>query len=220
MINHKLAQDAFRARAESLVVATTGSATLSATPAGYARASGSFVTDGFVKGMEVSPTAFTQTTPGIVTAVAPLLLTISGGRTVQSSGSGRTLSVGLPLMRAYENDQFVADATRPYVTEEFVPGGTGIKTFPRRIGRFQEDGLSVWSWYGITGVGKDALTASVDALMRLFTPATLLPLSDGSSIDIPGDAAVYRSQIRRIESWAVITVQIPWRAHTRNVVAA
>jgi hypothetical protein len=222
MIDFLLAQFAFRARAATVIVCTTGSATLAATTAGYTRTAGSFVADGFLVGMEITPTGFTQTAPGVVSAVTATLLTIDGGRTAQASGAGRTLTAGLPLLRAWENDQpFTRDVTRPFVEEDFVPGGSSVLTWPARIGILEQDGISTFKWYGIQGVGDDAISASVTALMRLFTPGTYLSLSDGSSIEISGDVAVKRSQIMNTDDgWAVCAVTIPWRAYTRNVVAA
>lgn len=220
MLDLRLARAAFRARASNLVVVTTGSATLSATTSGYARSSGSFVTDGFVKGMEVVPAGFTQTTPGIVTAVTALTLTIEGGRTAQTSGSGRSLTVGLPLQRAWENEGLTPVSGRPFIEHDFVPGGGDLRTIPGRTGTIAEDGLSVWRWYGITGVGTDAIDAGVQALLALFTPATKLSLSNGQAVWMRGDVIARASQIVRVDSWAVCTVRIPWETRTRNAVAA
>ena len=222
MIDFLLAQLAFRTRAATLVVSTTGSATLGATAAGYTRAAGSFVTDGFLVGMEVVPTGFTQTAPGVVSAVTATLLTIDGGRTVQTAGAARSLTVGLPSLHAWENDSpLTRYVTRPFLEEDFVPGGSSNTTWPARIGLFDQDGLAIYKWYGVQNVGVDAISASVTALMRLFTPGTYLALADGSSIQVRGDVAVKRSQIMNTgDGWAVCIVTIPWRTTTRNVVAA
>ena len=72
MIDHLAALLALRGRALTLSVATTGSTSLSATTTGYARAAGSFITDGLVVGAEITASGFT--TPanngqGVVTAV-------------------------------------------------------------------------------------------------------------------------------------------------------
>src|SRR3972149_4040320 len=103
MPDPELAHLAIRSRVASVVVATTGSITMSATATGYARTTGSFLTDGFAVGMEVTPTGFTQTTVGIVTNVETLALEIFGGRAVQSAGAGRTLTTKLPTKRGWEN---------------------------------------------------------------------------------------------------------------------
>ena len=81
MISNSAVLLALRNRALSLVVATTGSVSLSATATGYARAAGSFVTDGFKVGMDLTATGFT--TPGnngahVLMAVTALTLSCLG----------------------------------------------------------------------------------------------------------------------------------------------
>lgn len=221
MLNHKLARTAFRNRAVALSVATTGTISLSATATGYARASGSFITDGFLVGMEVVPTGFTQTTYGIITGVTALALTIEGGRTVQASSSGRTLTVGLPLLRAWENTAgLTLSPTRPYIVEQWVPATAAVTTMPSRIGNRHETGLSIWNWYGIAGVGTDALDAQADALLARFATATEFTLSDGAVVKVRGNPAPSRSQSRTIDGWSVVTITVPWQVNTRNAVAA
>lgn len=221
MINERLLAAAQRSRAESLSVATTGSTTLSATATGYARASGSFITDGFAVGMEVKPTGFTQTATGIITAVTATALAIDGGRTVQASGSGRTLAVGLPAIRIYDNKKGTPSALVPYVTNEFVQGVTGVKTLPTKRGRLEEDWLSFWTFYGIAGTGDDALLAYADALKALFAGGTVITLSDASNAYVPGDKAPKRGQIIPVDGgWARCMVTVQLRGSTRNVVAA
>lgn len=221
MVNQRLLQTAIRSRAESLVVATTGSASLSATGAGYARTTGSFVTDGFVVGMELVPTGFAQTTPGVVTAVSATLLTIDGGRTAQAASSGRSLAVGLPTLRVYQNRKLAPTNLRVYVTEELVQGATGVKTLFARSGRFQEEWLSFWTLYGIAGTGDDAMLAWVDAFKRLFTAGTRFTLSDGNTADVRRDVTVKNGQILPVDGgWARCTITIPLIGSTTNAVAA
>lgn len=221
MIDEALLQAAIRSRAESLVVATTGSATLSATATGYARATGSFITDKFLVGQEVTPSAFTQTTPGLITAVSALALEINGGRTVQAAGSGRSLVVGLPALRAYDNKTITPLGYRHFITEELVPGATVIKTWPTRLGRFQEEWLSVWTWYGVAGTGAAGIRACVDAFKRLFASGTNLALSDSTSAFVRGDVAIKSGQILPVDGgWARCTITIPLRGSTQNVIAA
>jgi hypothetical protein len=218
MLDHALARAALRTRALTTVVATTGSATLAASAAGYTRTTGSFLTDGFSVGMEVVPTGFTQTTPGIISAITATLLTISGGRTVQTSGSGRTLAVGIPAMRAYQNVPFTPDPQRPYIVEGFEPLPMRVTTIARAHGKLEEIVLSVWNWYGIAGVGTEAIDRGVDAFIAKFTPGTHLSLSNGTALQMAG--TVGRSGLRAIDSWIVCTITIQCRASTRNAVAA
>lgn len=221
MINQTLLNAAIRARAETLVVTTTGSATLSATATGYARVAGSFVTDGFVAGMEVVPTGFTQTDAGVVTAVSALALTISGGRTAQASAAGRSLATGLPAIRVYDNRKGAPTVLRPYVTNELVQGATQIKTWPTSRGRFQEEWLSIWTFYGIAGTGDAALFAWVGAFKALFAPGTTITMTDSTTARVRGDVAPKNGQILPVDGgWARCTVTIPLRSSTANVIAA
>lgn len=224
MIDEELATLALRARAASLVVATTGSTTLEATATGYVRASGSFLTDGFRPGMEVVPTGFTQTTVGIVDkTLTATVMPIIGGRTVQASGSGRTLAVGLPLTRSYENIVLASGPPqgRPWINEDYVPGGASVLTLPTRRGLYDEDGLYILTWYGVAGLGLGAIRKGCDKLKALYAPGTSFTLSDGTVIRIRGDHAPIAGQITAIDGgWAYCQVTIPWRSVTRNQVVA
>lgn len=227
MINDILAQLAFRARATSLVVATTGSTSLAATSTGYTRSSGSFVSDGFVVGMEITAAGFGSAgNNGVkrVTKVQAGTLTvtsITGGNVTESAGSGRSLLAGLPLLRAWENIEFTPISGRPYVAEEWVPGGSSVITWPEKTGIFHEDGLSQWRFYGLPKVGVSALRATVTAFKKLFTPGTFFNLSDGTTVAVRGDTAVKSSHILPAEpGWVVCIVSIPWQTFTRNATAS
>jgi hypothetical protein len=220
MLNHRLAKLAFRNRAASTVVATTGSTTLGANAQGYTRASGSFVTDGFYVGMEVVPTGFPQIAPGIVTAVTATLLSIQGGRTVAAADTARSLTVGLPTLRAYENKPLTTIGDRPFIAEQWVPSPGVVTTIPARSGRHAETGYSIWNWYGIAGVETDALDVQADALLARFAPWTPITLSNGVIMMVRTKPAPFRSQIINVEGRPVVTISIPWEVSTRNVVAA
>jgi hypothetical protein len=80
---------------------TTGAQSLSATATGYARASGSFITNGFVVGMQVNATGFTNAANNglsTVTAVTATALTVTktGGTVVEAAGPGRTITASPP----------------------------------------------------------------------------------------------------------------------------
>ncbi len=219
MLDEELAQLAIRARAATLVVAATGETSLSATSTGYARAAGSFVADRFVVGQEVTPSGFPQTAVGVITAVSALEMRISGGRTVASADVGRSLVSGLPALRAYENVGFTPVSGRPYVTEELAPGASRVFTMPTTTGRHQEEFLSIWTWYGLSGTGIGAIKRGVKALKALFAAGTQLDLTDGSMIRVRGDTSVRNSQVEQIAGgWAACQVVIPFRISTRNAV--
>src|SRR4051812_2641150 len=116
LLDESAAIEAFRTRAQTLSVCAPGPQSLSATSTGYARAAGSFVTEGFKVGMEITTASgFSQSannTPCVITAVTALALTILGGRTVESAGSGKTLAVGFPALRSWNNERLARIAGR------------------------------------------------------------------------------------------------------------
>jgi len=221
MIDLELARTAFNTRAAQLVVATTGSTTLAATTAGYTRTTGSFVTDGFAPGMEITPAGFTQTARGVVQAVTATLLTIIGGRTAEASGAGRSLVVSLPEFIVVPN----GPALRPVVNRQYliakVTADTNrVTTIPGSRGHLLETGLGIWSWYFVGNLGSAAVDRTVQKFKALFTPYTTLTLSDSSVIKMRGDVGVHASDPVTIDSWSVVTIEVPWIAGTRNAVAA
>ena len=219
MIDHTANQLALRTQLLLLAGPTTGSATLSATATGYARASGSFVTDGFRAGMEVTPTGFTQTTVCTITAVTALTMTVKDGRTVQSSGAARTLAVGLPATRAWENAALVGASAPvvgvPYVAEEYLPGGMR-KVTTGSFGELEAEPMYVVRFHGVPDTGFSALGMYRDAVLDLFPPT--LPLTVGSDfLRVRHDVAPSASQIRRTDDGrAVVTVSIPLSIRTAN----
>ena len=210
---------AFRVRAATLSVATTGSTTLASTATTYTRASGSFITDGFTVGSEVTPSGFPQTDTGVITAVAALTLTISGGRDVASGASGRTLTVGLPALRAYDNRDFTPVAGRPFVETELVPATMTLRTGPAQGGTVVQTGLFVVRWYGLANTGALGIRKAVDALGALFTPMTALT-AGANTVRVREDVGPFASSIsQRPGGWAVSTLTIPWRAFSANTIA-
>jgi hypothetical protein len=223
VIDSGLALLALRARVLAAVSATTGSTTLSATTSGYARSSGSFVTDGFKLGMEVLGAGFSNSANnayGVISSVSALALGISGGRLTESSASGKTVSAGLPFGKAWEGVEFTPTSGRPYIEESFVPASSRVWTFPADGGHVRETGLYVIRWYGISGTGP-SVRAAVDALKVQLSPGTGLTLSDGSTVRVRADTGPYTGELRRIEGgWSVLTLTVPWMSEATNAVAA
>lgn len=215
MINHTAIHLAVRAHAFACVVATTGSTTLEATATGYARAAGSFLTDGFAVGMEVTPSGFTQTATGVIEAVTALTMTMKGGRTAQASGAGRSLIAYLPSLRGYENKAITPVAREPYCTEEYLPGGASVET----IGANAD--LEVRPTYVLnlfapqdTGIG--ALSRTADALITHCAPKTAIAVG-ADVLRVRGDVVPSRTAIRQLaDGWAVCSLSIPLRLRTLN----
>lgn len=221
MISRSETRLAFRNRAIALVVCTTGAADLAASAVGYTRLAGSFITDGFQVGQEATPTGFTQTDPGVITKVEAQLLSIEGGRTVQTSGVGRSLTVGLPAQRAWNNLRFVAEKGRPYVEDTFLPGaGSRMVTMPNDGGLREDRGLWILRYYGLTGLASIGIDNVVDKILALFAPGTALT-AGSETIRIREDVAPFADDIVPQEKgWSVVSITVHWYAHTRNAVTA
>lgn len=210
---------ALRNRALAVVPATTGSTSLSATATGYHRAAGSFVTDGFKPGMEFTPTGFATNTVDVIKSVTASDLETMNARAVEAEASGRTIAVGFPAMRAWENDSFTPDPARPYAEEDFEPGTQRLIT-QAATGKIHEDGLYVIKRYGLLNFGVAALRKEVDALKALFTPGTTLT-AGSHVVTIRTDVSPQTGRVTPLTSGhAVLVLTIPWYARSTNAIAA
>lgn len=223
MFNHYSALLALRAKLLTLSVVTTGSTTLAATTTGYTRSSGSFVTDGFQVGMEVTPSGFTTNTARVIKAVTATTLTVTATLTAESAASGRTLAVVLPSQRVWENTEPVnASGTRitleggtPYVTEEYIPGPTERITLGT-YGELEGSPLYRPTVYVPSNTGRAALAKYADALLTLFAPQTPITLS-GALLEVRSNPGPFLGQIVQIETgFAAVAVNVPLRYRTPN----
>lgn len=219
MIDHGAALLALRNRALSLVVCTTGVTTLAATATGFSRTAGSFVTDGFLPGMEVTPVGYADTTPAVIEAVTALNLTTTTPRTVEAAAGNRSLSVGLPAIAAWENIETTPITGRPFLEEGYVPATMRAITYPLSNGTAEETGLYVLRWYGLSDFGSAAIRKCLGALTALFTPGTVLT-AGSNSLRVRGDIGPIPSPlIPQKGGWTIATISIPWRAYSQNVIA-
>jgi hypothetical protein len=211
------AQLALRARLLTLEVCGTGTTSLGTTANTYTRSSGSFVSDGFAVGMEVTPTGFTDTDPAIITAVAALSLTVDAELTIDAEAPGRNLMVGLPELRAWDNTALEPEGGRPYIEEQMIPGGASLLSFPSSGGEKEDTGLYVIRWYGKANTGLSAIGKPADALLSLFAPGTVLTVGTDVALRIRTDVAPYRGQMQAdLPGWSVVTVTIPWKLSSIN----
>lgn len=207
---------AFRARALTLSLATTGSTSLSATATGYARTAGSFITDGFVVGQEVTPAGFASNTVGSITALTALAMTINGGRPAEAAAGSRSLTILLPSDRAWENIAFNPTTGRPYISEQYVPGTNSQQTYGPggdivHTGFYQLQ-VNVPAANGISADGRYA-----KGILALFPPRYALTLSTGDVVRVNWDPAPYRGQRLQPEpGWSVIPVSVPFILRTQN----
>lgn len=216
-----------RNRALGAVIATTGSTSLSATATGYHRAAGSFVTEKFAVGMELVSTGFATNVTRVITEVTASDLKTTPVPTAEAEASGRTLLVGFPALRAFENVIFQPTSGRPYASEEFVPATSELVTGPAPAGQVEERGMYVITLYGLTtigpnqGAGISALRRSAEAVRALFAPGTQLAVGS-DKLRIPGKpTSTQTGQIIPLTSgFAALAVKIPWVARSQNAIAA
>lgn len=216
MIDHYAIQLALRTKLLTLSAATTGSASLAATATGYSRSTGSFLTDGFAPGMEITGSGFTASANNAaktLTAVAALTLTCAGC-SVEAAGT-RTIAAGLPAYRAWENVAYEPTAGVPYVTEAYLPGPMSRQT----LGTYGE--LEAMPTYVVrvnvpenTGIG--AASQYADALLTLFAPGTAMTVGS-DTLRVRADVAPFRGQLLPVAPGFVsVSVSVPLRLRTAN----
>lgn len=215
MVSHLALQLALRAKALTLSVATTGSISMSATLTGYARASGSFLTDGLAPGMEITPAGFASNPVDVITGVTALAVTTKNGRTVESAGSGRSLTVGLPSDRAWENVQLNPTSGKPYVEEQYIPGPMHLDSLGAN-GDIELTPMYQLQIYTPENTGIGAGTRYVDALTVLFAPNTEIPVGS-EKLTVRASPAAFRGQ-RQIGApgYSTIPFTVPLWISTPN----
>jgi hypothetical protein len=215
VISHTALQLALRARLLTLSLATTGSVSLSATATGYARTTGSFYADGFWPGQELATAGFASNGTRVITQVTPTMLTVSSPITPEAAAAGRTLSVGLPSSRAWENVTFTPVTGVPWVEEQYIPGPTVQSTMGPNGLLIAEPMVAV-----LTHCASDTgLTAAryADAVLTLFAPRQSIPLTNGDVLRVRGDVGPFVGQLQQSQpGFAVKPVTIPCRVYTPN----
>lgn len=245
MIDETLALTTLRGRYLSSTLLTTGSQSLSATATGFARAAGSFLDDHFAVGMWIQSSGFG--TPanngyGVITAVTALAMTVSKwamsataaglptvvagtANAVESAGSGRTIAAVVPGLREFDNTEVARVAVVPYIRDLFVSSGNHLVTFPANQGQAEDSGLYVVTLFGLAGKGSAAILRASGAILQRFSPGTAMTMTDGNVVRVRGesqsDPRPQGGQIIPIDGgWAYRQLQIPWRARSRNTIAA
>lgn len=216
MIDHHAVHLAVRAHAESLVVATTGSQSITTLTGNRYRVSTTqMINWGFRVGMEVKPSGLADNAASTITAVRIDGLTVSRALTVPWFVETGVLSVGLPAIRGYENIPITPVADEPYCEEEYLPGGMTTATLGN-FGTLEATPTYVVRLYGPQRTGMDALRRTADALLTHFAPTTPISVA-GHTVRVRSDVAPTPSPLGQTEDgWAVITVSIPLRVQTPN----
>ncbi len=216
-VDHRAARLAIRTRLLALPsVVTTGVTTLAATSTGFTRTTGSFLADGFLRGMEVTPAGFVATDPGVVQEVSALSMTVSGVRAVEAAAAGLSLSVGIPAKQAWENIEFDPEDGRWFIEEEYIPGGAPfLFAGNHETGELDTEPTYITRLYGVQGMGSDALEVVSKGILDWFPPGLTLSTYAGQNIRVRADAAPYPGQIiPQGTGHAVIPITIPLYAWT------
>lgn len=218
MLDHHATLLALRTRLRATQVVTTGVGTFGAGRYAFTRTSGSFVDDGFRVGMEVTPTGFADNRTSIVNHVEETVLVLRDSRQVESPEAGRSLTVGIPTVCSWENQEAEPSDDHWFLNEDYLPG------VPRRItngafGEFQTDPAYVLKVHGFKNTGAGALYAMSDAILKMFPPSYAMILADGVVLRVHSNPGPYRGQIMYDEDgFAFITITIPLWARTRNLI--
>lgn len=218
MVDNYAVQIALRARMLTLSVVSTGSISLSATATGYARATGSFLADGFFPGMEATPSGFSSNPVDVITNVDALNITTKNTRGAEVAAGGRTLSVGLPLNRGWENKKPVTDPPTqgvPYVLEQYIPGPTAQVTLGA-LGEIEMRPMYTLQVFVPSESGIEAASKYADSIIRLFAPRTAIAV--GSDVlRVRTDVGPFRGQLlQREPSFAAVSITIPLFLRTPN----
>jgi hypothetical protein len=221
VISHEAIRYAARTYAKTLVVCTTGAISLSATATGYARAGGSFVDDGFAVGMELVAAGFGI--PGnngakMIVAVSALSVDVTGGAALEGAANGRSLTVGLPSSRSYENLKFTPAPGVTHISEQYLPGPA-----PRQVTWGPLGELELLPMYVIhvnvpAETGEVAAQRYGDSLLALFAPRRTIPLANGDLLRVRSDVAPFPGQLlpSALAGFAVLPLTIPFRIRTNN----
>lgn len=199
---------ALRAHLKAVPVATATGGLYGKTATAFTRTTGSFITEGFVPGMEVAATGFISNSGvHIITGVTETQLTVAtSGMVPEAPTVGRTLVVGLPALRAWENMPFVPIDNRWYIDEDYLPGQSAMATF----GELDHGPIYVIKLYGLAGKGVEGLYRFTDAILRHFRPNLPLPLADGYTAVVRTDPPPFRGQVLpEGASHALVVVTVP-----------
>jgi hypothetical protein len=230
MLDPLVGREAMRLRAASVVAVTTGLINdLYATTEGYRRNSGSFISDGFANGMEVTAIGYNAnnnaTTTGkmIKGQVLAGLLPIDGGLDPQTVVAGRKITVGIPKDQRWENAESnpnqPAPGIRPYIGDQWGDTTFRFVAGPKQGGHIEEEGVYYITWYGIANIGIPALYRPIAAIKALFTPGT--QVTAGSLFIRVRVEGPRTGQLKRLANgMAYIQLAIPWRCASINQVAA
>jgi hypothetical protein len=211
-MDHLEALTLLREHLLSLQFVGTGVTSLGTTGTAFTRTEGSFVTDGFVPGMEVVPQGFTNTQPKLVRSVSATSLSVVGSMTSEGVGGGRSLTVGAPTLRARENEDFTPQSLRWHLEEDYIPGPVRKVNATMQL-VLHYNPLFVLRLSGLANFGVDALYVVADGILEGFRPGLAFEMQDGSPLRVGTDPSPSRGQVFPMEAGrADIVIEIPlWK---------
>lgn len=229
---------ALRTRALAVEVLRVTGTFSTVTATGYARASGSFLTDGFEVGMEIRGEDFdtpANEAPKVIMDVSALLITTrrinvsaEGDRTLDPTASGcvteavgtRTLVVGMPAGVEYENARFKPGAGVPWWREEFSPspGGRRHEVGSNSMVEYFVDYFMTLFLPPNTGVR--AAHRYSEALLDAFPPGYTFTLAVPGKLRIRTEATPWPSPVFQAATpepgFLVVPVTVPCILWTSN----
>jgi hypothetical protein len=222
VIDHEAYHLALRARARTLTVCTTGSTTLSATSAGYARTTGSFLTDGFRPGMQLLAAGFAKSANNgrrVITAVSALAIECAGC-SGEGAASGRTISVGLPIADGdvealWENVEFTPTTGVPWTEERYIPGPA-----PRKVELGEDGEVELRPMYELRihfpeNKAARAVAKYTDAICNHFAHPYYATLGSGDLLRARTDVMPFRGELRPSRpGWVSVAVTLPFWIRT------
>lgn len=218
MSAHRQARLVIRLQLDTIVVHTTGPlTTIAVAAAGYTRSAGSFLTDGFAVGDEltVSGAALAaNNTVAVATNVTAGLLSVDRVRTPAAAGPAITIQAKLPSIRVYEGIEGTALAPlRPYLKERLTPISSRRQTIGP-VALVRHLGAVLWDLYVPAGNGTDAADRMADAFITAFWDG--LVLSNGTQrVTIRGSS---RSAGLLDPQWYHVPLLVQYQADTINAV--
>lgn len=220
MLDHRDVLLTVRKQVRTVQVASTGVTTLAATGTGFTRAAGSFIDDGFTHGMEVVPAGFGDNGIRIISSVSEQTITLMDAdvdpRPEEAADAGRSLTVGIPPLQAWENVGIDPPDDRWFVEEDYIPGPSTYMSATEK-GIVQHQPMYVLRLYGIADIGVTAIFEVSGSILKMFPPHLALTLSDGNHIRVRGNPAPYRGQVLPGEAGrARVAITIPLWAQTVN----
>lgn len=195
--------------------------TMSVASGKYTRATGSFLTDGFKVGMEITATGFVEAdnnTTTTITAVTATTVSVTATLTDEDADTGRTLICGMPAGFATENVAFEPTQGVPFFEEAFPSGPTRQITLGE-FGWIEHDPLYVLHIHVPEGIGVGAANAYADGVITLLAPRAAVTLSNGDVVRVRTNPGPFRTQLRNFRTgYATVTVTVPLRLHTTNAI--